>query len=83
MLGKGANKLLMQQKPKPGQAANGPGLKTLNLLHLRYKKNKILEELVRSERDKEHGIILQCFRWLVNEGIVAAPAAKVAENAKK
>lgn len=57
-----------------GQNSNGggPALKTLNLLHLRYKKNKILEELVRSERDKEHGIVLQCFRWLVNQGIVTS-----------
>ena len=58
------------EKNKSSAVGAAQPLKTLNMLNLRYKKNKILEELVQSERQKEHGIILQCFRWMVNNNIV-------------
>lgn len=36
----------------------------------RYRKNKIYENLIRSERIKEMNVILQCFRYFVTEGLV-------------
>jgi len=53
-------------KQKPPQ---GPKEKPLKP-GFKYKKNLILEELEAKEREKEHGIILQAFRFLVQNNIV-------------
>ena len=36
----------------------------------KYRKNQILNNLLQGERDKEASVILQAFRYLINEEVV-------------
>ena len=60
---------VVSQKHGGAIVQDGQNQKSL-ILNFRYHKNSILQELVKAQEEKELGIILQAFRYMVNNQFV-------------